>query len=118
MGKVEVKINGRTYVLACNDGEEGRLRELARYLDRTVNELSDDFGQIGDSRLLVMAALTIGDRLSDALGKVEAMQREMMGLRHAAEVAGAPRRSEDAAIREIDNLAERLEGLAKSMAAS
>jgi len=119
VSEVQVSINGRSYLLSCNPGEEGHLRELSRYLDRTVAELTARFGQIGETRLLVMAALTISDRLTDSRARVEALQREMIGLKGAgAEAQHAAAGAGDAAIRELDGLAQRLEDLARGLTAS
>ena len=59
MGQVTVTLNGRTYRLRCGDGEEPRLLELADHVRGKVDELTRQFGQIGDERLLVLAALLI-----------------------------------------------------------
>ncbi len=66
MGQVAVSLNGRTYRLACNDGEEERLRTLADQVRQKLNTLTDEFGQVGETRLLVMAALMLADDLLDA----------------------------------------------------
>lgn len=65
MGQVTVSLNGRTYRLRCGDGEEPRLLQLAGYLREKIDQLSAEFGQIGDERLTVMAALLITDELFD-----------------------------------------------------
>ena len=65
MGQVTVTLNGRTYRLGCGDGEEARLLELANHLRQRVDGLAADFGQVGDDRLLIMAALLITDELLD-----------------------------------------------------
>lgn len=65
MAQVAVTINGRNYRIACEDGQEDHLAGLANYLDQKVGELVHEVGQIGDTRLLVMASLLIADELSD-----------------------------------------------------
>lgn len=65
MGQVAVTVNGRTYRLKCGDGEEARLLELAGYLTARVEAVAKEFGQVGDDRLLLMAALLITDELFD-----------------------------------------------------
>ena len=65
MGQVSVIINGRNYRLACSDGEEGRLLELATHVKSRVDQLTREFGQVGDDRLLLMTALLIADELWD-----------------------------------------------------
>lgn len=65
MAQVEITINAKSYRIACEDGQEDRLRELAALVDAHVKELVDDVGQIGDTRLLVMASILIADELAD-----------------------------------------------------
>ncbi|HUH84797.1 MAG TPA: cell division protein ZapA [Stellaceae bacterium] len=66
MAQVAVTINGRAYPVACNDGEEQRITELARYVDGKVRTFARDLGQIGEARLLLLAALVLADELADA----------------------------------------------------
>lgn len=72
MAQVEVTINGRTYEIVCDDGEEDHVASLGRFVDEKVAQLVSSVGQAGDTRLLVMAALLISDELSDAYRKLEA----------------------------------------------
>lgn len=65
MGQVTVTLNGRTYRLRCGEGEERRLVELATHVSERVEGLAAEFGQVGDDRLLLMAALLIADELWD-----------------------------------------------------
>lgn len=66
MGQVAVSLNGRTYRFACNDGEEERLRELAEMVRQKLDALTNEFGQVGEVRLLAMASLLLADDLLDA----------------------------------------------------
>ena len=59
MAQVDVAINGRNYRVACDDGQEDHLRQLAEYVDRRVMELVESVGQIGEARLVVMVSLLI-----------------------------------------------------------
>src|ERR1700722_11542814 len=63
MSQVSVTINGRQFRMACEDGQEGHLMNLARDLDIRIDGLRSKFGEIGNTRLTVMAALTIADTL-------------------------------------------------------
>ena len=65
MAQVEVKINGRNYQIACDDGQEAHLAQLGEYIDKRVQELVSAVGQVGDSRLLVMTSLLLADELSE-----------------------------------------------------
>jgi cell division protein ZapA len=73
MGQVVVKVNGRDFALSCPDGQEPRIRRLAQYVDAKIGEFVGTVGQVGDARLLLLAALVITDELSDAN---EALQQE------------------------------------------
>ena len=65
MGQVTVELNKRIYRLACGDGDEARLKELAGVVRGKVDHLVQQHGQIGDDRLLVMAAIMLADELRD-----------------------------------------------------
>ncbi len=65
MGHVTAIINGRSYRLNCRDGDEERLAELAKYVAGKVDAMVAEFGQVGESRLLALAALMIADELFD-----------------------------------------------------
>ncbi|MEG9884025.1 MAG: cell division protein ZapA [Hyphomicrobiales bacterium] len=71
MAQIVVHVNDRPYAMQCKDGEEQRLVQLAELIDREVREMKRSVGQVGDSRLLLMAGLVIADRLDDALGRIE-----------------------------------------------
>ena len=73
MGQVSVPVNGRSYAITCDDGQETRIRRLAQYVDAKVAEFVGSVGQIGEARLLLLAALVIADELSDAN---DALERE------------------------------------------
>ncbi len=63
MGQVTVTLNARTYRLRCGDGEEQRLLALAQHVKSKVDRLVDEFGQVGNDRLMLMAALLVADEL-------------------------------------------------------
>ena len=73
MGQVSVPVNGRSYAISCDDGQETRIRRLAQYVDAKVAEFVGSVGQVGEARLLLLAALVIADELSDAN---DALERE------------------------------------------
>jgi cell division protein ZapA len=66
MAQVSVTINGRSYPVACDEGEEQRIRDLARMIDGKVNNFARQVGQAGEARLLVLAALVLADELAEA----------------------------------------------------
>ena len=70
MAQVDVSVNGQTYRIACEDGQEDRLVDLAAMVDEKVIGLVNQIGQVGSNRLLVMAALIIADELVDLKNEV------------------------------------------------
>ena len=77
MSHINVTINGRQYRMACEEGQEVRLLKLAETLESRVTELRGKFGEIGDARLTVMAALTVCDELLDTTTRLHAMEQEL-----------------------------------------
>jgi|SRR5690348_10942423 cell division protein ZapA len=71
MGRVTVPVNGRSYTVSCEDGQETRIRRLAQYVDAKVGEFVAEVGQVGEARLLLLTALVIADELSDANDALE-----------------------------------------------
>ncbi|KAA2233127.1 cell division protein ZapA [Salinarimonas soli] len=116
MPQVTVTIAGKTYRMACGEGEEAHLEGLAALYDGKIEEMRGAFGEIGDMRLHVMAAISIGDDLVDVrrrLGRVEAELAELKELLLAGDERGQfqERRLTDAALK----AAERLERVARSL---
>jgi len=66
MATVTVDINGRPYAVGCADGQEERVRILARQFDNHVRSVAGDVGHVGDLRLFLMAALMLADELHEA----------------------------------------------------
>ncbi|QTN19137.1 cell division protein ZapA [Brevundimonas sp. AJA228-03] len=66
MATVTVDINGRPYAVGCADGQEDRVRVLARQFDANVRQVAADVGHVGDLRLFLMAALVLADELHEA----------------------------------------------------
>ena len=87
MSQVSVTINGRQFRMACEDGQEGHLMELARDLDTRIEGLRSKFGEIGDTRLTVMAALTIADVLSENAQRIKRLEDEVAVLADARATA-------------------------------
>ncbi|MEQ8267445.1 MAG: cell division protein ZapA [Parvibaculum sp.] len=119
MGQVKVSINDRSYTVACGDGEESHVRELASYINKHVASLAQEVGQVGDARLLLMAGLLIADELSDALQKTKLMEQEMESLSGTrASALERTREAEDSLAEVLDNASRRIEDLAKRIEAA
>jgi cell division protein ZapA len=87
MAHVSVTINGRQYRMACDDGQEHHLARLAHDLDQRIANLRSTFGEIGDTRLTIMAALTLIDELSELRQRMHRIETEFTGLQHARAAA-------------------------------
>src|SRR3546814_1076309 len=66
MGQFKVTIGGRSYPLACRDGEESRLAKLAAHVDAKSDELTGELGQMREARLLLMSAILIAEEYFEA----------------------------------------------------
>jgi len=119
MAKVSININGRKYALGCEDGEEERLMRLGQKLDDRVNNMADQFGQIGDLRLMVMAGITMLDELEEMNSAVDSeVDKRVLDLRKESTAAvKAATRSETKAADSLLSAAERIERLAKRLSA-
>lgn len=119
MGQVNISINDRSYSVACGDGEEEHLRELARYLDGHVAELAKSVGQVGDTRLLLLAGLLLADEYADALKRVETLTGEMKSLKETLESdLGREEEVERKLTRFMSEAANRIEKMADTLDAS
>jgi len=108
MAHVSVTINGRSYDIACDDGQEAHLTRLAAYVDKRLTELVAAVGQVGDTRLLVMVSLLVADELSDAYA-------ELAALRSEDDEAAARLEADQALGSNIEMIAQRIEGLAEHL---
>ncbi|MDB5518853.1 MAG: hypothetical protein JWQ17_5611 [Tardiphaga sp.] len=87
MSHINVTINGRQYRMACEEGQETRLRQLADSFEARIGDLRGRFGEVGDGRLTVMAALTVADELLDARHQIRTLEEELAALRDVRVVA-------------------------------
>ena len=116
MPQVQVTIAGRSYRMACGEGEEAHLEGLAADFDGKISALRDSFGEIGDMRLHVMAALTLADELAETRRRLAAIEEETSALRSLA--SSGDERSRELETQMTDALtrtAERIERLVKAL---
>ena len=71
MANVNIKFNNKDYLLSCDDGQEQNLKELANHLDSKYNELQHNLGNIGENKLLLIAAIQMVDDYFDLFKKVK-----------------------------------------------
>jgi cell division protein ZapA len=116
MSQVNVTINGRQFRMACEDGQEGHLMNLARDLDGRIEGLRTKFGEIGDTRLTVMAALTVADELAEMANRIRTLEQEVADLNEARAAAADRDQSVRAAIAAaFDAAAERVETITRKL---
>ncbi|QCK86744.1 cell division protein ZapA [Phreatobacter aquaticus] len=83
MAHVSVTINGRQFRMACDDGQEDHLLKLADDVNGKVDQLKGAFGEIGDTRLTVMAAIMVADELADVKRRLRQAEAEIAATREA-----------------------------------
>lgn len=117
MAQVSVTIDGKTYRMACDPGQEEHLIGLAARFDRYVAHLKESFGEIGDQRLTVMAGIMVMDELNEVQKRAKGLEAEVSLLRSTRDdaVSRADRVDADTAKR-LESLAERLEKMAAKLA--
>jgi cell division protein ZapA len=116
MTQVTVTINGRQFRMACEDGQEGHLVNLARELDARIGALRSKFGEIGDTRLTVMAAITVADELAEAAARIKRLEEEIGALQSAQVATSDRNKAAQAAIASaLGAAAERVETITKRL---
>jgi cell division protein ZapA len=110
MSHINVTINGRQYRMACEEGQEVRLLKLAETLEARVTELRGKFGEIGDARLTVMAALTVCDELLDVTTRLHTTEQELETARNMrAAAVDRARLTQTAVANALNSAADRIE---------
>jgi len=116
MTQVSVIINGRQFRMACEDRQEGHLVNLARELDERIAALRSKFGEIGDTRLVVMAAITVADELAEAGLRIKRLEEEIAALQNAQVATSDRNKAAQAAIASaLSAAAERVESITKRL---
>ncbi|MGR6429351.1 cell division protein ZapA [Rhizobium sp. PAMB 3174] len=112
MAQVTVTIDGKAYRMACEEGQEEHLTGLAGKFDRYVGHLRDQFGEIGDLRLTVMAGIMVMDELSEVSRRLEKLEAESLSLKSVRETALAETARSEAALAEtIVEITSQINGL-------
>ncbi|TYC75829.1 cell division protein ZapA [Stappia sp. BW2] len=119
MAQITVTINGKSFRMACDDGEEERLMGLAARFDGWINDLRGAFGEIGDQRLTVMAGIMAADQLSELERKVAGLEEQLADARKQ-QVAALDNMShnEEELSRAVNTAAARIESLADGLSKS
>lgn len=106
MPTVEIMVNGRRHAVQCGEGEEGRVKRLASYVDRKISDMSRGQSQQGDSRLLLMASLMVADELSDAFEEIKRLQTVLDERVHDIETQAA---------NALEHIAQQLDAIASQL---
>lgn len=113
MPLVNVMVNSRAYTIACDDGEEEHLKELAAHVDAKAREVLGSVGQVGDARMLLMAALLIADEHHDLAGRSPAGSASD-GEKHSLHLRAE--KAESAAADALESATKKLEDIAARLA--
>ena len=108
MAQVTIHINGKPYAIGCEDGQERHLAELAALFDHQVRQVSQDVGQLGETRLFLMGALLLADELAETRQRLQAAQDVV------ARAEAEHTRLEVKAVSVVEAAAKRIEKLATS----
>jgi cell division protein ZapA len=118
MAQVTVTIDGKAYRMACDDGQEPHLEALAVYFDGRVQEMRTSFGEIGDMRLTIMAAITATDEIFELRSKLLALETALAETRNVLGDADLKQTEHDRQTAEaVAALAERVERISRGLAA-
>ena len=116
MAQVNATIAGRQFRLACEDGQEDHLLSLAKDIDTRILDLRRKFGEIGDTRLTVMAALMVADDLTEANRRLRRLEEEIAALQDARVMSSdRAKAASDAVVGAFNSAAERIEGITKKL---
>jgi cell division protein ZapA len=115
MATVALNIQGRTYHVACDDGEEPHLAALAQTLNERIGELADTVGPVGETRLLLMAGLVLSDEMLGQAERIAALESEVEALRAGGgpEVRARIDHAEDSIAIVLEAAARRIEDLVR-----
>ena len=80
MANVNIKFNGKDYLLSCDDGQEENLKGLANHLSKKFNELKSNLGNIGENKLLLISSIKVIDEYYDLVKKIESKKKEFNNL--------------------------------------
>ena len=110
MAEISITINGRNYGIACDDGQEKRVQELARYVDFRLREIARAGAASNESHLLVLTSIILADEIADmkSSGVPAVKQQAAVGVRMSDE-------DEEAIVSAIDLLAARIDQIAGNL---
>ncbi len=81
MANVNIKFNGKEFLLSCDDGQEEHLEELSNLLSKKFEELKSSLGNIGENKLLLITSIKIIDEYFETMKKVDNKKKELQLLK-------------------------------------
>ena len=111
MASLKIKINGREYVVACDDGQEEHLKKLAREVDERLQTLASHTAPVAENQLLVLTSLILADELHDMRVEITKLRRQMENTSHSFE-RGKIIEMEKVLSKTINEIAGRIEKIA------
>lgn len=117
MSDVSITINGRIYEIGCDPGQEGRIAELAAYIDQRLQQISRSGAAYSDAHLMVLTSLVIADEMFEAKESAREAKRPAAAAAPAAPAAQT-REDEQALVRVLDQITRRIDGIAARVQAA
>jgi cell division protein ZapA len=116
MSSVSITINGKQFRVACEPGQEQRVTALAEDFDQRIASMRTRFGEVGDARLTVMAAMMLGDELLDANARIAKLEADLTAVQMArAGLSDRAHRTEAAVVGALDAAADRIERMTHAL---
>ena len=81
MANVNIKFNGKEFLLSCDDGQEDHLEELSIHLNKKFEDLNNDLGNIGENKLLLITSIKIMDEYFETKKKIDKKKNELEQLK-------------------------------------
>lgn len=119
MPQVSVTINGRSYKMACDEGEENRLMGLAEEFNGYVSNLKGSFGEIGDQRLTVMAGIMVIDEIRELRKQLDTLKDRLETIRQESQAeSDGFKEAERKLAAGLDETAARIEEISRDINAT
>jgi len=116
MAQVTVTIDGKAYRMACEEGQEDHLGDLATRFDQYVGHLKAQFGEIGDLRITVMAGIMVMDELSEVNRRLKSIEAEVDDLKRGRDTALSDQtRSEEALASALGEVTAQIQDIAAKL---
>ena len=116
MANINIKFNGKEFLLSCEDGQEAHLEELSEQLNKKFENLKDDLGNIGENKLLLITSIKIIDEYFETKKKVEEKRKEFKDLSNKfKELKSLVYEYKENKENEIKKLTDQQEGFKKEM---